>query len=323
MNNLSIGILELGYRKDTDSLSAIQQIIDYACKADDLQFSRFWLAEHHNPNRAAAYTNPELLIALIAGMTNTIRVGSAGTLIKMYAPYHTVTSFKLMNNLFSNRIDLGLSKGGPGTEYARTNLLNTKVSGQFEEKTAEIFSLLHREKENYEQRDVVIPPYGGSVPEVWYLSNSYTKFSEAITYKLNYCRSLIHGPGLLNCNYNKEELLRLKEQYYACNGFYPKVALAIGLVIADTMEEANYLFDTFFKPDDTADANTLVPVPVTIASLAEMIRAYRFLYGIDEFILYDMEGDNVKKIRNLEQISDIFDMKSEPIYDNSEAPGLL
>jgi luciferase family oxidoreductase group 1 len=323
MSNLSIGILELGYRINTDSLSAIQQIIDYACRADELRFSRFWLAEHHNPNIAATYTNPEILISLIAGMTNTIRVGSAGTLIKMYAPYNTVTSFKLMNNLFTNRIDLGLSKGGPGTEYTRTNLLNVKDPAQFDAKTAEIFSLLHHERENYEQREVVIPPYGGSVPEVWFLSNSYSKFSDAIKYKLNYCRSLIHGPGLLNCNYNKEELRVLKDRYYECNGFYPKVALAIGLVIADTMEEANYVYDTSFKPKETDNANTLVPVPVTIESLFEMIQSYRFLYGIDEFILYDMEGDNLKKIRNIERISEIFEMKRELTYDNSKESELL
>lgn len=323
MSNLSIGILELGYRKDTDSLSAIQQIIDYACKADELQFSRFWLAEHHNPNIVASYTNPEILISLIAGMTNTIRVGSAGTLVKMYAPYNTVTSFKLMNNLFSNRMDLGLSKGSPGTTYTQTNLLDVKAPTLFDLKIGEIYSLLNQEQENFEQKEIVIPPFGGSVPEVWYLSNSYSKFSDAIKYKFNYCRSLLHGVGLLNCNYNKEELQLLKRRYYECNGFYPRVALSIGLVIADTMEEANYIYNTSLKPNETDGANTLVPVPVTIESLFEMIQSYRFLYGIDEYILYDMEGDNLKKIRNIERISEIFEMKREVTYDNSERSELF
>ena len=59
MNKIKIGLLELGHRENTDSITAIQQILDYAIESDNLGFSRFWLGEHHSPNITLPYTNPK------------------------------------------------------------------------------------------------------------------------------------------------------------------------------------------------------------------------------------------------------------------------
>ncbi|MBS0025730.1 LLM class flavin-dependent oxidoreductase [Chitinophaga sp. 22321] len=308
MNNLSIGLLELGYRKDTVSLAAVQQILDYACLADSLNFSRFWLAEHHNPNVSAPFTNPEVLISLVAGMTDNIRVGSAGTLVKMYAPYSTVTNFKLLNNLFFNRIDLGLSKSEPSTAYTRDMLVEVTGNKLFESKVEQIYSLLYEEQWNFDKKEVVIPPFGGEAPEVWYLSNSYSRFEDAIKYKLNYCRSLMHGVGLLDKDYNKEQLKSIKEKFYHLHGYSPKVALALGVVIGETLEEARHRNEALTGPLDTTRADSLVAIPVTIEYLGELVYRYQCAYGIDEFILYDMEGDNLRKMENIKQISRLFNL---------------
>ena len=45
--------------------------------ADELGFTRYWVAEHHNMPAVAA-TNPPVLIAILAGATRRIRVGSGG-----------------------------------------------------------------------------------------------------------------------------------------------------------------------------------------------------------------------------------------------------
>lgn len=316
MKDISIGLLELGHRENTNSLIANEQILTYAIKADELGFSRFWLAEHHSPNPLTSYTNPEILISIIAGMTDSIRVGSAGTLVKMYDAYHTATNFKLINNLFSNRIDLGLSKGNPDTQYTRNQLFDVKDKELFNKKMTELHDLFHNEKENLKTREIVIPPYNGSIPEQWYLSNSYRNFNDAIAYKLNYCRSIIHGYGLIDKDYNKEELYQYKSLFYQKNGYYPKVCLALGISIDTTIERAREKYYDALESEDINPEEAWSVIPVTISSLRETLYQYQELYGIDEFILLDMDNNNDNRIENIQAISDVFHLQKELIYEN-------
>ncbi|WP_431214040.1 LLM class flavin-dependent oxidoreductase [Puia sp. P3] len=86
MTNVKIGILELGYRTGSDSLSIVNDILQYGIKAEELNFSRLWLAEHHNAHPLHPYTNPEIVMTLLAGFTDRIRIGSAGALIGYSSP---------------------------------------------------------------------------------------------------------------------------------------------------------------------------------------------------------------------------------------------
>lgn len=308
-SDLKLGILEWGFRLNTDSLTAVQQILDYAENADRLGFSRFWLTEHHNPNKTAPFTNPDILIALVAGTTNYIRVGSAGTLIKMYDPYHVVTNYKSLNNLFSERIDLGLAKGDPGSRYFNDKLYDRNNKNISVEKIQKIYDLFYNEKANFEAHEVVIPPYSGSIPQIWYLSKSYYSIEIAIQYKLNICRSIMHGKDALLADYKKDELLNYKKLFFDTNGYMPEVSLALAIVLEDSMGEAELKCDVLNKQDPSD--NSIQPIPVTIDSLFELICKFRNSYGIDEFILYDMEDENLKKIDNLHQISSAFSLIAE------------
>jgi len=44
MKTKSIGLLELGYRSGKDSITALNDVVDYALHAERLGYSRFWLA---------------------------------------------------------------------------------------------------------------------------------------------------------------------------------------------------------------------------------------------------------------------------------------
>ena len=316
MKDISIGLLELGYRKNTNSLKANEQILTYAIKADELGFSRFWLAEHHAPKPSTSYTNPEILISLIAGMTDSIRVGSAGTLVKMYDAYHIATNFKLINNLFSNRVDLGLSKANPSTEYTLNQLFDAKDNTLFSKKIRELHTLFYNEKENFETQEIVIPPFNGSIPEQWYLSNSYRNFNDAIDYKLNYCRSIIHGYNLVDKDYNKQELNHYRSLFFERNGYYPKVCLAVGVSIDTTIEKARKKYYDALESENTNPREAWSVIPVTISSLQETLYQYQELYGIDEFILLDTDLNNDKRIENIEQISLKFHFQKELIHEN-------
>lgn len=120
MNQITLGLLEFGYhQKNTNSLSVIQDVIDYVVKADELGFSRVWLTEHHNFYRTSPWSNPEMLLPVLLGSTERIRIGMAGILINYHSPYRVALNFKLLANLYPRRVDLGLANGTPPENIGR------------------------------------------------------------------------------------------------------------------------------------------------------------------------------------------------------------
>lgn len=311
MNNFSIGLLEMGYREDNkNSLETIQEVIDYAIRADELGFSRFWLTEHHDDDTTLSYASPEILISLIVGMTDRIKVGAAGILTKIHDPYLTASNFKFLNNLFYNRIDLGLANSNPDNLYLVNKVYNPKDENLFENKLKQIYSLLYDEKLTRKKEQLVLPPFGGLLPDLWCLSVSYRSFDRAIKYKMNYCRSIMHGKGLINDNYGREELIKFKDQFYNSNNFLPKVNLNIGISINKNS------FKNQSKFQATKNSN-LIHFD-SIGQLEDLLYEYQILYGIDEFILWDTEVNNDKKLENIEAISNIFNLNKELVSEVKE-----
>lgn len=74
--------------------------------AERCGFRRFWATEHHSPGQSAS---PIVTAALTAGMTNSMRVGSAGVLLNFYSALKVAQDFRLLELYFPSRIDLGVA----------------------------------------------------------------------------------------------------------------------------------------------------------------------------------------------------------------------
>ncbi len=93
---------------------AIRDSIVLAKVADELGFTRYWFAEHHNM-ASIATSAPEILIAAAAAATTRIKLGAGGIMIPNHAPLHVVEVFRTLEALAPGRIDLGLGRA-PGTD---------------------------------------------------------------------------------------------------------------------------------------------------------------------------------------------------------------
>ncbi len=113
--NFPLSVLELSpVGSGMTSAQALRNTIDLAKHAERLGFGRFWLAEHHNtPGIASAV--PEILIGQVAAATNTIRVGSGGMMLPNHSALRVAETFKTLEALFPDRIDLGIGRA-PGTD---------------------------------------------------------------------------------------------------------------------------------------------------------------------------------------------------------------
>ncbi|WP_440902639.1 LLM class flavin-dependent oxidoreductase [Actinosynnema sp.] len=111
----ALSVLDLvPVRTDQTSPQAIAASRRLAQTADAAGMVRYWVAEHHNMAAVAA-TNPPVLIALLAGATERIRVGSGGVMLPNHAPLAVAEQFALLEASFPGRIDLGLGRA-PGSD---------------------------------------------------------------------------------------------------------------------------------------------------------------------------------------------------------------
>ena len=113
--DLPLSVLELATvgsgQTTADALAATRAV---ARAADRLGYTRLWVAEHHNMP-AVASTNPPVLIAHLAAVTERIRVGSGGVMLPNHAPLVVAEQFALLEALHPGRIDLGIGRA-PGTD---------------------------------------------------------------------------------------------------------------------------------------------------------------------------------------------------------------
>jgi luciferase family oxidoreductase group 1 len=101
-------------RADQTTGDALRATRSLARVADEWGYRRYWVAEHHNTESVAA-TNPPVLIAMIAGATERMRVGSGGVMLPNHAPLVVAEQFALLEAAYPGRIDLGIGRA-PGTD---------------------------------------------------------------------------------------------------------------------------------------------------------------------------------------------------------------
>ena len=79
----------------TKPAQSLRNSIDLAKHADQLGYTRYWLAEHHSLLSVASPA-PEIMIGQIAAATQRIRVGSGGVMLPNHAPLMVAERFKML-----------------------------------------------------------------------------------------------------------------------------------------------------------------------------------------------------------------------------------
>ncbi len=132
MTSPALSVLDLvPVREDQTTSDALSATRALARVADGLGYRRYWLAEHHNMPAVAA-TNPPVLIAMVAAVTERIRVGSGGVMLPNHAPLVVAEQFGLLEAAHPGRIDLGLGRA-PGTDPVTGWALRHGAGGVSEE----------------------------------------------------------------------------------------------------------------------------------------------------------------------------------------------
>jgi len=174
--HLRLGVVDQSpVRNGGTAADALRETLELARAAERLGYSRYWLAEHHSTNSFAG-SAPEVLIPMVAGATQEMRVGSGGVLLPHYSPLKVAEQFRVLETLFPGRIDLGIGRA-PGGDPRTAQALGygrSLPAEVFPRQLEELRRWLANEdvgEGSHPWRRVRAMPRGPGVPETWILGS--------------------------------------------------------------------------------------------------------------------------------------------------------
>src|SRR5438067_7321146 len=214
---------------------ALRNSLDLAQHAERWGYKRFWLAEHHNAvGIASAATS--VVIAHVAGGTETIRVGAGGIMLPNHPPIVIAEQFGTLEALFPGRIDLGLGRA-PGTDYHTLRALRRDAANaeNFPRDVRELQAFLGPLRPG--QTVQPVPGTGLNVP-IWILGSSLFGAQLAAELGLPYAFASHFAPAAL-LPALEEYRRRFKPSKQLAR---PYTAAGVNVFVADTESEAKRLF---------------------------------------------------------------------------------
>ncbi len=221
----------------SNTTQAYANTLDLALRSEQLGYTRYWLAEHHNmPGIASAAT--AVLIGHVAGGTSTIRVGAGGIMLPNHAPLQVAVQFGTLASLYPGRIDLGLGRA-PGTDQPTARALRRYFDSAeaFPQDVAEL--LAYFEPATPEQPVRAVPGAGIEVP-VWLLGSSLFSARLAAAMGLPFAFASHFAPDAM------DEALALYRRDFRPSARLqsPYAMLGVNIVAAESDAEAKRLFTT-------------------------------------------------------------------------------
>lgn len=216
---------------------ALKQTAELVGKVESWGYKRFWVSEHHDA-AALAGSSPEILMAHLATVTSTIRIGSGGVMLPHYSPYKVAENFKVLEALFPGRIDAGVGRA-PGGMPRATYALNHGAymdKARFPDQIDQLLMYLHDAlPDDHKYEGLKATPTVEEAPPVWMLGTSGGSAKLAAEKGLPYMfAQFINSEG----GPEAAELYRSNFQpsdYHAV----PEQAVAVFCICAATEEEAN------------------------------------------------------------------------------------
>src|SRR5215210_6087919 len=125
---LGLSVLDVSpVSSGSNGAQALRNTLELARLADRLGYERYWLAEHHNLATIAS-SAPEVMIGHVANVTERVRVGAGGIMLPNHAPLKVAETFRVLEALHPERVDLGIGRA-PGTDPVTATALRRSQDG--------------------------------------------------------------------------------------------------------------------------------------------------------------------------------------------------
>ena len=214
--------------------SALANAADLAAHAEDLCFTRYWVAEHHGM-RGIASAATSVVIGHIAAATKTIRVGSGGIMLPNHAPLVIAEQFGTLDALFPGRIDLGLGRA-PGSDQRVAAAIRRTLDSDPNAFPRDVMELQSYFADDG-QTGIVATPGAGARPQLYILGSSLYGAQVAAALGLPFAFASHFAPQML------DEALHIYRSHFRPSAALdkPHAMAAFNIIAADTDAEAEFL----------------------------------------------------------------------------------
>jgi luciferase family oxidoreductase group 1 len=312
---------------------ALRNTIDLARLAEQLGYGRYWVAEHHGTPLLACAA-PEILVAEIAAATTRMRVGSGGVMLPYYSPFKVAETFSVLGGIHGKRIDLGIGRA-PGSDVeAATALQRDRSQSLPDDFVDQIGELLAYFEDGFPPehpfaRLARLPGAPGTA-EIWLLGTSPQSAIWAAELGLPYAVADFINPASAAAGLLYRELFtpsrRLK---------HPQVSVAVGVVCAETDEEAERHASSWRMGITLAGRGESMPLPTVTRALAflagevgidgfagrrvvvgspdtvrPVLEQITADYGADELMIHTLMHNHAARRRSYELIAEVFGLKA-------------
>jgi luciferase family oxidoreductase group 1 len=241
-NSTAYSILELAIVSEGVSIEqTLKNSVDLAQKTEQMGYSRFWLAEHHNMIHVASVATT-VLIGHIAGNTNKIQVGSGGIMLPNHSPLIVAEQFGTLGRLYPGRINLGLGRA-PGTDQLTAHAIRSDRMQAVQNFPGEIEQIQNYFSEDNEWSQVrAVVAEGVNVP-IYILGSSLDSAHLAAKMGLPYAFASHFATGMLY------EALTIYRNEFQPSQYLdkPYTIAGVNVIAGDTDDEAERNFTSLIR----------------------------------------------------------------------------
>ena len=304
---------------------ALRNTAVLARHAEQLGYTRFWVAEHHNMVGIASAATA-VVIGFIAANTSRIRVGAGGIMLPNHAPLIIAEQFGTLEQLYPGRIDLGLGRA-PGTDRQTLQALRRDASAAeaFPQDVLELQALLGPLQPG--QAIQAVPGTDTNVP-LWILGSSLFGAQLAAMLGLPYAFASHFAPDAL---YQALHIYRQRFEPSAQSQTAHAMA-GVNVVVAETDGEAERLFtsiqmrfadmfrgargflkppiddiETYWTPSEKIQASRMLACSFVGSPLKVKTELLAFVEstGVDELMVASAIHDHAARLKSYELLADL------------------
>ncbi|MDE5051705.1 LLM class flavin-dependent oxidoreductase [Niallia taxi] len=327
--NIPVSVLNLApIRLGQGEKEAIDAMVNLAQATEDMGYSRYWIAEHHNsPTLVSSATS--ILIKHTLEHTKKIKVGSGGIMLPNHSPLVVAEQFGTMAVLYPDRLDLGLGRA-PGTDMKTASALRRAQHDTVYTFPEDVQALLTYFGPEEEQSYVRAYPGANKNIPLYILGSSTDSAYLAAQLGLPYVFAAHFAPGQM------EEAISIYKRRFKPSQYLaePYMIVCLNVIAAETDEDAKREATTmqqFFlnvvrgtrtplsPPVDSMEAVWSMmerEMATSMSSMAfigskntvkEQLESFQEKYDVNEIMAVSYIYDEKKQIRSYEIFKEIVD----------------
>ena len=272
---------------------AMEQVLH----AERLGYNSVWFTEHHFTRHGIVSATTSVL-AYLAGVTNTIRLGTAVTVMPFHNPVQLAEQTATVDVLSNGRLDLGVGRGYQWGEFHRMNIPMDEASRRFEESmeiltrswtSAEPFDH-HGEFWSFNDLTVLPRPVQQPHPPVYVAASDADSVARVVRNDWNLLigQGESHSQVAGQVRFYRDALAEVESNFTS-----ERVVVARAMYTAATTEQARREAEVPFMWFKRTGQEVSAPPGHQVELLPEEYAAYRNRYSPDARFDYGAMCDNV------------------------------